>query len=473
MRERLGPGGRYPRSGHVPAVQSRGPDLSPRAGDCTSGAHARPQTDRAPEAPGSRPDCGDGLREPRRSALLQPRQRGRHRAGPLQPLLRHPADHLGPAGGEDAQPAAHREPQEPAVQLDADLLVLVLRHDVLEEQHAEVPHVRLRPRRDGVHRARRQRQLEIRVHRLPGLERRFPLDGVEAELARHVGEPDAHLRGLLQRRCGAPRGLAGLEEPPQLDLGTLGSRRDALCHAAQARSPASREQQPSAAPRPREAYTAAPMTPREVAQTLREISQLLQIKGENAFKVRAYDLGADAFDALPGDPGAPGGLYERVKNGTLTELGGIGKAISEKVTELVNNGRLRYLDDLRKEFPLGALNLMRIPGLGPRKAAILIRELDVGNLADLERACREHRVRGLRGFGEKTEQQILQSLQALQANQQRQPLYETRRVAEKLLDRVRSAPGVTRAEIAGSVRRYMETNADVDLVAAAADPAPV
>ncbi len=81
------------------------------------------------------------------------------------------------------------------------------------------------------------------------------------------------------------------------------------------------------------------MTPREVAQTLREISQLLQIKGENAFKVRAYDLGADAFDALPGDPAAPGGLYERVKNGTLTELGGIGKAISEKVTELVKRRR--------------------------------------------------------------------------------------------------------------------------------------
>src|SRR6266446_5647432 len=171
------------------------------------------------------------------------------------------------------------------------------------------------------------------------------------------------------------------------------------------------------------------MTPREVAQTLREISQLLQIKGENAFKVRAYDLGADAFDALPADPAAPGGL-----------------------TELVNTGRLGYLEELRKEFPLGALDLMRIPGLGPRKAAILIRELDVGNLVDLERACREHRVRGLRGFGEKTEQQILQAIDALKATQARQPLYETRRVGEKLLERVRSAPGVTRAEIAGSVR---------------------
>ena len=201
------------------------------------------------------------------------------------------------------------------------------------------------------------------------------------------------------------------------------------------------------------------MTAREVAQALREISQLLQIKGENAFKVRAYDLGADAFDTLAADPAAPGGLYERVKNGTLGEMSGVGKAISEKVTELVNTGRLRYLDELRKEFPLGALDLMRIPGLGPRKAAILIRDLDIGNLQDLERACREHRVRDLKGFGERTELQILQGIEALQATSARQPLYETRRIAEKLLERVRQAPGVTQAAIAGSVRRYKETNA--------------
>src|SRR5947208_4865068 len=152
---------------------------------------------------------------------------------------------------------------------------------------------------------------------------------------------------------------------------------------------------------------------------------------------------------------------------------GGGRGISDKVTELVAAGRLRYLGELRKEFPLGALDLMRIPGLGPRKAAVLIRELDVANLADLERVAREHRVRGLKGFGERTELQILQGIDALKATQARHPLYATRRMAEKLLDRVRSAPGVTRAEIAGSVRRYKETNADVDLVAAAADPAPV
>ena len=207
---------------------------------------------------------------------------------------------------------------------------------------------------------------------------------------------------------------------------------------------------------------------------LREISQLLQMKGENAFKVRAYDLAADAFETLPPDPAAPGGLYERVKRGTLSELSGVGKAIDQKVTELVQTGKLEYLEELRREFPHGALDLVQIPGLGPRKAATLIRELDVSTLDELEKAAREGRVRGLKGFGEKTEQAILEGIVKVRARQgERKPLWATRPLAEQLLARVRTAPGVTRAEIAGSIRRYAETNADIDIVAAAASAEPV
>ncbi|HUJ28352.1 MAG TPA: DNA polymerase/3'-5' exonuclease PolX, partial [Myxococcales bacterium] len=110
---------------------------------------------------------------------------------------------------------------------------------------------------------------------------------------------------------------------------------------------------------------------------------MLQLKGENAFKVRAYDMAADAFETLPADPAAPGGLYERVRNGTLSELSGVGKAIDQKVTELVKTGSLKYLEGLRAEFPPGVLDFVQIPGLGPRKAAQLIRELDVATLDDL------------------------------------------------------------------------------------------
>src|SRR5439155_4963241 len=168
------------------------------------------------------------------------------------------------------------------------------------------------------------------------------------------------------------------------------------------------------------------MTPREVAAVLREISQLLQLKGENAFKVRAYDMAADAFETLPPDPAAPGGLYERVKKGTLSELSGVGKAIDQKVTELVNNGKLEYLENLRKEWPRGVLDLVAIPGLGPRKAATLIKELDVTTLDDLEKVAKEKRVRGLKGFGEKTELAILEGIVKVRARQgARKPLWET------------------------------------------------
>ena len=213
------------------------------------------------------------------------------------------------------------------------------------------------------------------------------------------------------------------------------------------------------------------MTPREVATALREIAQLLQLKGENAFKTRAYEAGAEAFEAMPADPAAAGGLLERVKAGTLAELPGVGKAIDQKVTELVTTGELKYLQALRAEFPPGALELVRIPGVGPRKAVALIRELDIGTLDDLEKACLEQRVRGLKGFGEKSEQQILEGVRAMKTRERRWPLGETRRMAEKLLARVRAAPGIARAEIAGSVRRYAETNGDVDLVAALAEGA--
>src|SRR5467141_843931 len=213
------------------------------------------------------------------------------------------------------------------------------------------------------------------------------------------------------------------------------------------------------------------MTPREVAAVLREISQLLQLKGENAFKVRAYDLAADAFETLPPDPAAPSGLNELVKSGRLGEIDGVGKAIDQKVTELVSTGKMKYLDELRREFPHGALDLVQVPGLGPRKAVVLIRELDIANLDDLEKAASEGRLRGLKGFGEKTEQAILEGVAKVRARQgARKPLWETRPLAEQLVERVRSAPGVVRAEIAGSVRRYSETNGDIDIVAAVSGP---
>jgi len=206
------------------------------------------------------------------------------------------------------------------------------------------------------------------------------------------------------------------------------------------------------------------MTPQEVARSLREIAQLLQLKGENNFKVRAYDTAAETFEAMPPDPSAPGGLLERVKSGTLGELTSVGKAIDQKVTELVTNGTLGFLDKLRAEFPAGVLDLVRVPGVGPKKALALIEQLDVGSLEELKAACLAGRVRVLKGFGAKSEATILEGVQKLQERTARRPLSQTRPVAEALLARVSAASGVREAAIAGSIRRFAETSGDVDLV---------
>jgi DNA polymerase (family 10) len=206
------------------------------------------------------------------------------------------------------------------------------------------------------------------------------------------------------------------------------------------------------------------MTAQEVAQALREIAQLLQLKGENSFKIRAYDTAAETFEALPPDPSAPGGLLERVKAGTLGELASVGKAIDQKVSELVTTGSLGFLDKLRAEFPPGVLDLVRVPGVGPKKALALIEQLDVGSLTDLKAACESGKVRVLKGFGPKSELTILEGVNKLQERTARRPIHLTRPVAERLLARVRAAPGVRAAAVAGSIRRFAETTGDIDLV---------
>ncbi len=206
------------------------------------------------------------------------------------------------------------------------------------------------------------------------------------------------------------------------------------------------------------------MTPQEVAQSLREIAQLLQLKGENTFKVRAYDSAAETFEAMPADPSVAGGLLARIKTGTLHELPSIGKAIEQKVTELVTTGQLAYLHELRSGFPSGILDLVRVPGVGPKRVLALIAELDIGSLADLRAACEAGRVRGIKGFGAKSEATILEGVTKLQEMTARRPLWQTRPVAEALLARIQAARGVHAAAIAGSIRRFSETTGDVDLV---------
>jgi DNA polymerase (family 10) len=207
----------------------------------------------------------------------------------------------------------------------------------------------------------------------------------------------------------------------------------------------------------------------EIARALREIGMLLELEGENPFKIRAYERGARALEELPE------ALAVVAAEGRLEEVPGIGEALGKKIGELLSTGRLELLERLRAKHPPGVLELLRVPELGPKKVAVLHEALGIAGLADLEAACREGRVRGVKGFGAKTEANILAGIERLRAraSDRRVLLAEAVEVGERLLAWLRGSPAVLRCDLAGSARRGRETVGDLDLVAASREPAAV
>ncbi|HHX50287.1 MAG TPA: hypothetical protein GX711_02485, partial [Clostridia bacterium] len=143
------------------------------------------------------------------------------------------------------------------------------------------------------------------------------------------------------------------------------------------------------------------MDNKQVAAILDEIGLLLELQGESPFKSRAYYNGARTIEFLTED------LTRLVDEDKLKELPGIGKALTEKIAELVLTGRLFYYEELKKAIPSGVLELLRIPGLGPKKAGTLYRELGITSIGELEYACKENRLVTLKGFGAKTQAKFL------------------------------------------------------------------
>ncbi|HZZ86129.1 MAG TPA: DNA polymerase/3'-5' exonuclease PolX [Anaeromyxobacteraceae bacterium] len=204
-----------------------------------------------------------------------------------------------------------------------------------------------------------------------------------------------------------------------------------------------------------------------VARALRELGALLQVQGENPFKVRAYETAARSLEESWDDLGA------LVREGRLRELAGVGEAIEKKISELHRTGHTPLLDRLHAELPPGILELLRVPELGPRKIALLHAELGVDGLAALESACEAGRVRGLKGFGEKTERKLLEGIRRLRSQPPRLLLPEALALGERLLAHLRAGPGSRRAELAGSLRRLRETAGGVVLAAEAEAPEPL
>ena len=204
-----------------------------------------------------------------------------------------------------------------------------------------------------------------------------------------------------------------------------------------------------------------------IADALDEIGLLLELRGENPFKTRAYGNAARILRGLDQD------LDALIRSRSLRTVKGIGDAIADKVTTLATTGGLPFLERLRAETPPGLLEWLRIPGLGPKKARVIWIRLEITTLDELEAACRAGRLRDLDGFGEASERKILAGIERMRAQAGRflQPV--VRAAALRLLAAVRAAPGVVRAEVGGSVRRCCETSKDVDIVAAAREAGPV
>jgi DNA polymerase (family 10) len=203
----------------------------------------------------------------------------------------------------------------------------------------------------------------------------------------------------------------------------------------------------------------------EVADALEEIGLLLELLGENPFKTRAYGNAARIVRGLDA------GLPDLIARKQLGELKGIGPALVDKITILVTTGSLPYLDELRKQLPAGMLEWLKIPGLGPKKARVIHVTLGIETLSDLEAAATAGKLRDLPGFGAATEKKILSGIARVREHAGRFLRPVILNEARRLIELLRSIPGVTEVELAGSARRGAETSGDIDLVAKASDAA--
>src|SRR4051794_35101025 len=200
-----------------------------------------------------------------------------------------------------------------------------------------------------------------------------------------------------------------------------------------------------------------------VARILDEMGTLLEVRGENPFRCRAYHNAAQALKGLPED------LAPMIEDGSLADVPGIGQTMLLKIAKLVTTGSLPEYEDMRRETPPGLVALLRVPGLGPKKIKALHDELKIESLADLRAAAEKHTIAAVKGFGEKTETKIIEGLAFIKKTGDRILQSKARRLALPVLEAIRNHKGVIRAEVCGSLRRRADTIGDIDILFSAKD----
>ena len=209
------------------------------------------------------------------------------------------------------------------------------------------------------------------------------------------------------------------------------------------------------------------LTNQQLAERFHLIANLLEIKGEVIYKILAYRKAAESLENLGRE------AFGYWQEGKLTDIPGVGKAIAEKIDELLSTGKLDFLEKLTREVPASLADLLQVPDLGPKKVALFWKEAGINNLTELESAARGGTLRGLPGMGEKSEAKIIAGIESLTRRSARIPIGRAWPFAQEILTRIREAPGVEAVEMAGSLRRMRDTVGDLDILAAAPDSAPV
>jgi DNA polymerase (family X) len=202
-----------------------------------------------------------------------------------------------------------------------------------------------------------------------------------------------------------------------------------------------------------------------IAAALQEIGALLELKGGQYFKARAYKAGARAVAELTEDVG------KLIKQNRLTFVKGIGFALAKQIQQLYETGESSMLNELRGQLPTGIVELSRVPGLSVQKVERLHEALGISSVDELKAACEAGQVRGVKGFGAKTEQKILEAIAGHKERKQYIHIHLAWRMSERILEYMAGAPGFVQAEVAGETRRWKETVSEIVLVAAGRDPA--
>ncbi len=209
--------------------------------------------------------------------------------------------------------------------------------------------------------------------------------------------------------------------------------------------------------------TTAKLSNHQLAEKFELIANLLEIKGEVIYKILAYRKAADSLNNLSRD------VTEYWREGKLTEIPGVGKAIAEKIDELLTTGKLEFLEKLSAEVPPSLAELLQVPDLGPKKVALFWKELGITTLEGMEETARAGKLRNLPGMGEKSEAKVIAGIESLARRTTRIPLGRAWPAAQEILTQLLKVPGVVAAEAAGSLRRMRATVGDLDLLAAASD----